>query len=162
MIKLKSLLIWWRTGRRSWFRLNRQKRDFKIRTSVLSAFVLSCVIGRWGKGSIFDILIFPIRGSRGGWKSRAVNEPGQSFCDIAPPNNQRDGYPPYVQFVTSNKSYKMASGKTRVSTRIWRARVMGKRRADLRDQFLMGNDARASFVLSRKKNCEDMTRARHW
>ena len=36
-----------------------------------------------------------------------------------------------------------ASGKTRVSTRIWRARVMGKRRADLRDQFLMGNDARA-------------------
>ena len=37
----------------------------------------------------------------------------------------------------------MASGKTRVSTRTWRARVMGKRRADLRDQFLMGNDARA-------------------
>ena len=37
----------------------------------------------------------------------------------------------------------LASGKTRVSTRTWRARVMGKRRADLRDQFLMGKDARA-------------------
>ena len=53
-----------------------------------------------------------------------------------------------------------ASGKTRVSTRTWRARVMGKRRADLRDQFLMGKDARA--LAARHLYCPEKKIVRIW
>ena len=54
----------------------------------------------------------------------------------------------------------LASGKTRVSTRTWRARVMGKRRADLRDQFLMGKDARA--LAARHLYCPEKKIVRIW
>ena len=58
----------------------------------------------------------------------------------------------------------LAPGKTRVSMHTWRARVMGKRRADLRDQFLMGNDARtlAAHWGSSTRNLEFYGAGKNW